>query len=324
MNAETFSVLLLDLYRLARELPLADFQRRVLERLQDVVPFDGAWWGMSRVDRQLHSSFPFHMPDNFVGYWQNMREYDVLAETVIREPAITINMNASQAVTNPVFEEFLRVFDIRHVLCTLLMNPALNLTTFLSLYRKHESPPFTEGERMLKQLVMPHLWAAWTSNWIAQLAYSRAHSVSNSAAMAVADQRGTLHAAEPRFAELLRVEWPAWSGPELPAAFATAVSTGGTVTGSRTTARLIPVQGLHLVELRERSPLDQLTMRELDIARQFGRGESYKQIAAELHVAPATVRAHLRAIYSKLHISDKGELANLLSHHSDPRVSLYK
>ena len=216
VNAEVFGALLLDLYRLARELPLAEFQRRVLERLEEAVPFDGAWWGMSRIDRQLHSSFPFRMSERFVGYWSNMREYDVLAETVIREPAITINLNAATAVSNPVFAEFLREFDIRNVLCTLLMNPALNLTTFLSLYRHHDSPPFTEEERKLKELVMPHLWAAGTSNWIAQLAYARAHSVSNNAAMAVADQRGTLHAAEPRFAELMQIEWPAWMGPELP------------------------------------------------------------------------------------------------------------
>jgi DNA-binding NarL/FixJ family response regulator len=39
-----------------------------------------------------------------------------------------------------------------------------------------------------------------------------------------------------------------------------------------------------------------------------------------LPVSPATVRAHLRAIYSKLEISDKTELAALLSAHSDART----
>ena len=34
---------------------------------------------------------------------------------------------------------------------------------------------------------------------------------------AVADLAGTLHAAEPRFPELVRMEWPDWQGPLLPA-----------------------------------------------------------------------------------------------------------
>jgi len=319
LNAETFGTLLLDLYRLARELPLVDFQARVLERLTEVLPFDGAWWGMSRVDRQLHSSFPFRMPPHFVGYWTQMREHDVLAEVVIREPAITLHFEAGRSASNPVFDEFMREFNIQQVLCTLLMNPTLNLTTFLSLYRSGKEPPFTEDERRFKQLVMPHLWAAWTSNWISQLAYARAHSVSNSASLAVADQRGTLHAAEPRFTELIHAEWPGWVGPELPEALRGSLSESTVVNSSHIITRLIPVSGLYLVEVRGRSPLDQLTPREIAIARHFGSGESYKQIAAVLRVAPATVRAHLRAIYSKLQISDKGELANLLSDYSESR-----
>jgi DNA-binding CsgD family transcriptional regulator len=320
VSAEALSALLLDLYRLARESPLVDFQRRVLERLNETVSFDGAWWGMARMDRQLHSSFPFHMPAHFVDYWSGMREHDVFAEFVMARPGVTLNFHAATSASNPTFDAFLEEFGIRQTLCTLLVNPTLNLITFLSLYRKRDAPVFTEEQRRLKELVMPHLWAAWTSNWIAQLAQARAHSVSSSAALAVADQRGVLHAAEPRFAELIHLEWPEWSGPELPDTFGRALRADGVALGTRTVLQLIPVHGLYLVELRERSPLEQLTARELHIAHQFGRGGSYKEIAAVLRVAPATVRAHLRAIYSKLHVSDKGELANLLSQHSEPRA----
>ena len=72
----------------------------------------------------------------------------------------------------------------------LLVNPALNLSTFLSLYRHRANPPYSAAEMRLNELVMPHLWAAWTSNWIAQLASARAHTLSSGVALAVADLAG--------------------------------------------------------------------------------------------------------------------------------------
>lgn len=323
VDAEVFGALLLDLYRYARELSLADFQRRVLERLSEVLPFDAAWWGMSRLDRELHSSYPYRLPDHFVDYWRGIRTEDILAETVLSAPSRTVYFDRQRLHSTPTYKAFTTEFDIRQVLCTLLMNPTLNLTTFLSLYRRSETPAYTEEERQLKQLVMPHLWAAWASNWIAQLASAKAHSFSNRVTLAVADQTGLLHAAEPRFSDMIQLEWPAWLGPELPAALRAGLkgATGNEPpsSGAQIVTRMIPVSGLFLVEVRQRSPLDRLTPRELLIAERFGSGKSYKEIAASLPVSPATVRAHLRAIYTKLEISDKTELATLLSAHSDAR-----
>jgi DNA-binding CsgD family transcriptional regulator len=317
-NVEALGAFLLDLYRLAREAPLADFQERVLERLSEVLPFDAAWWGMSRLDRELHSSYPFRMPPHFVDYWCSIREHDRLAEAVIGRPGVTMLYPAEQIHSDPVFARFCARYRIRQSLCTLLMNPTLNLTTFLSLYRTRATPPFSNGERAFKQLVMPHLWAAWTSNWISQLASAHAHSLSSHVGLAVADQKGVLHAAEPRFTEMMQGEWTQWLGPQLPEAVFVALRAGEPVNARSLVIRLHPACGLCLIEARERSPLDRLTPRELAIAQRFGNGKSYKEIAAALPVSPATVRAHLRAIYTKLEISDKTELASLLSSHSEP------
>jgi len=314
VKAGALSVLLLDLYRFARELPLVDFQERVLERLAEALPFDSAWWGMSALDRELHSSFPFRLPPDYVDYWRGIRGHDLMADAVMSRPAVTVNFDHTALHATPVFTAFVDRFDICQAMCTLLMNPDLRLTTFLSLYRCGAGArPFSEAERQLKQLVMPHLWAAWSSNWIAQLAAAKAHSVSDRVSLAVVDQKGMLHAAEPRFSELMQLEWPRWSGPELPAELRAGLGDETPHERHVLTTHLIPVRGLYLVEARRRSALDRLTARERLIAEHFGSGKSYKEIAASLAVAPATVRAHLRAIYSKLKISDKTELAALLS-----------
>lgn len=313
LKAEVLSALLLDLYRYARELPLADFQRRTLERLCEDLPFDSAWWGLTHRDRELHSSFPFRLPESYGDAWERMREHDDLATVVLAQPGRTVIFDNRAMSRSLGLRELSREYGVRQTLCTLLDSPILNLATFLSLYRHRSMPRFTEAERAFKQMLMPHLWATWTTNWIAQLAAARQHVYSDRVALAVVDRKGVLHAAEPRFADLLRTEWPDWQGPELPAAVGRGGRTPVTFDGARTVLRLLPVSGLMLAEIRERSALEKLTPRELVIAESFGHGKSYKEIAAALPVSPATVRAHLRAIYSKLGISDKTELTQLLN-----------
>ena len=66
------------------------------------------------------------------------------------------------------------------------------------------------------------------------------------------------------------------------------------------------------MEARLNSALDSLSPREKTIAEAFGEGQSYKQIAAHLGLSPATVRHHLRSIYTKTNVSNKGALIGLL------------
>lgn len=58
-----------------------------------------------------------------------------------------------------------------------------------------------------------------------------------------------------------------------------------------------------------------LSKRETTIAERYGTGETYKEIAANLGIAPATVRNHLSSIYRKLGVGNKAELIRALSAH---------
>ncbi len=55
-----------------------------------------------------------------------------------------------------------------------------------------------------------------------------------------------------------------------------------------------------------------LSARELQIARAYTAGGSYRDIAAQLFIAPSTVRTHLSRIYRKLEVSSKLELMRIL------------
>lgn len=58
--------------------------------------------------------------------------------------------------------------------------------------------------------------------------------------------------------------------------------------------------------------LDLLSSREQEVAKLVTKGESNKQIAAELKISERTVKAHLTSVFSKLDIPDRLHLAILL------------
>ena len=56
-----------------------------------------------------------------------------------------------------------------------------------------------------------------------------------------------------------------------------------------------------------------LSERETTIATRYAEGKTYRQIAAELHIAPSTARNHLAAVYRKLGVRNKPELIRELT-----------
>lgn len=60
--------------------------------------------------------------------------------------------------------------------------------------------------------------------------------------------------------------------------------------------------------MAESSRQPDLSPRELEIARAYAGGASYRDIAEQLFIAPNTVRTHLGTIYRKLQVSSKVEL----------------
>ena len=53
--------------------------------------------------------------------------------------------------------------------------------------------------------------------------------------------------------------------------------------------------------------VEKLSGREREVLEHLARGGSYKEIASALSVSIDTVRAHIKGIYSKLHVHSRGE-----------------
>ena len=61
-----------------------------------------------------------------------------------------------------------------------------------------------------------------------------------------------------------------------------------------------------------RQRLDSLTERESEVARAIGRGKSNADIAAELYMSVATVKAHVTRVLSKLDVENRVQIALLV------------
>ncbi|WRI21849.1 helix-turn-helix transcriptional regulator [Pseudomonas canadensis] len=64
--------------------------------------------------------------------------------------------------------------------------------------------------------------------------------------------------------------------------------------------------------MRRRSSIERLSTRELEVAKGFAAGQTYKEVARSVGVSPCTVRHHLRKIYNKLGITRKAQGAQLI------------
>jgi DNA-binding NarL/FixJ family response regulator len=86
------------------------------------------------------------------------------------------------------------------------------------------------------------------------------------------------------------------------------VGHGGYWLGPELLARLVGILGKHLPADPEALP-DVLTVREAEVARAVADGLTNKEIAARIHLTERTVKAHLAAIFAKLGVRDRLQLA---------------
>src|SRR5258708_6085499 len=80
-------------------------------------------------------------------------------------------------------------------------------------------------------------------------------------------------------------------------------------TGESRLHPMVAARLLREVQQRDRSPLGELTPRELEVLAQIARGRSNQEIATELSVSERTVKTHVSNILSKLHLADRTQAA---------------
>ncbi len=104
------------------------------------------------------------------------------------------------------------------------------------------------------------------------------------------------------------------AGPEVLAKVASVVSQGGLWIGEALMHRILSVQHLIPVPAAAARPEWRvgLTAREVQVAELAAAGTRYKEIARVLLITERTVKAHIAAIFDKLEVRDRLQLALLV------------
>ncbi|MBO9449830.1 hypothetical protein J7426_06155 [Tropicibacter sp. R16_0] len=67
------------------------------------------------------------------------------------------------------------------------------------------------------------------------------------------------------------------------------------------------------LSIRPMNKLDVLTPREREVAQALAQGKTHKMVAIDLGTSPSTVRNQTQAIYGKLKIGNRADLAKLIA-----------
>lgn len=307
----------LELYRLAQEVPSTDFQDLALEMLKAVVPFRAATWSDAEVTARGVEIRAVHLHNEPA---EVRLQFSALNRTHTRrlEPAfenpghVHLIDDATAFYDRPdeaPMHPYLKRYEHdRNALIT-------DRSQWISLYRPYRDDAFTGKNAATIDLLTPHLIEALKINRALRIDAALGETPSHRCGgRALVDHTGAfLFCAKP-FIELLRLQWGDWDEPRIPPSLLcdltphrSAMIADGAVQISAQAC------GSALLLLARRvSPLARLSPRELEVARQFGFGKSYKVIALETQLAPATVRNVLQKAYRKLQIDNKAALARLL------------
>lgn len=301
-----------EIHRLSREAPVAGFQDAAFEAMKELIRFDTGYWGGGREPVEavvIHYRHLHRLPaEEMNAAFEKVKSRPKHIEIIFR---CVINAGQAQAfdTREAGVDDFYSPYGIDQVVTLYTHDADLGLYHVISLYRSGEER-FTEQERLLFESAVPHLLDAWRESKLLHLTGVNRDACPLSPAAALLDKEGAVHFARPAFVELMRQEWPGWRGPYVPEAMRRVQD--GAFGGERVAARFIPQENFFLAVLRNKGPLDRLTARELEVAKQLAQGASHKEIALNLAIAPATARNHIARIHAKLGSSKGAQVAAML------------
>jgi DNA-binding CsgD family transcriptional regulator len=312
--------IVLQLYDMVLQRPLDSYKTDALAALAAALPFDSAIWASGAHSRNLILSIatPNIRPDVLLDYALNWQPHDALRAAVVAHGGRALRnediMAEAEHRASAIYRGFCAPNGMDFTLGIALADPVTTVGELVFLFRHAASGPFDDGARDLLQAVAPHLFAAWRQRQSLGL-WSRQSSAAPQplAGYAVIDDGGLVHAADADFGTAVLRAVPGWVGPVLPDRLRAMIARGRSplrLAGQRFALRR-GSDGRHLL-LALASEAEALTQAERRTARLYAAGASHAGIAAQLGLAPATVRNQLAAVYRKLDVHTKVALAAAL------------
>lgn len=320
MPAGALSRLLLGLHDAAFGAPIETAKEALLGELRTAIRFDAAIWGSGAEDPPLifgiaAVDFPL---EHLIAYgaWQTE---DRLRAAVSARPGTALRQEDLGPIADhhasAIYAGFCKGAGIAHTLGIADLDADTNVGELIFLFRGEASPAYTEAERDLLEQCFPHLLAARRQRMLSafQRPNGKPPAGSDTPGFAIIDQSGHVHASDRAFGLAMRAAFPGWLGPRLPQPLAqVADGADSIVKAGGLRFHLKRGEGRHLLRLPDPTT-PALSAAELKVARLFAKGATSAEVAEQLRLSRLTVRNHVTAIYQKLGIHSKAELARTMA-----------
>src|SRR5215207_370922 len=208
-----------------------------------------------------------------------------------------------------LYDRRYRPWGIEYEMCVAIPSPLWHTKTFLFL--RTGSRDFTERDRLVLDLLQPHvarLWRAARTRRLLSAALAELDRDGHSGrGVILLGRGGEIEFASSPTQRLLREFFPAAAGGRLPTALAEWLESDGAGPLIRRcgTRRLTVERADGALLLEERHEHVQLTAREREVLAWVARGKTNAEIARQLWLAPSTVRKHLENVYAKLGVTTR-------------------
>lgn len=293
------------------------FKRWAMDAVRPAVPFDSGIWVTSDVSSKgFFSTHRFRHPP--APFYEDQPAAcpadDFLSQAAISNPGRTIRADdvvpRHEFIRHPYYLQHCRQHGIEHALCTWHLIAGADVPTCIAFYRSDPETPFSESDRQITELLVPHLVEAMRINLFGGLIGWHSEHVRCGGTLALCDSSGRLFEATTRFVEMLRDAWPAWVGPLIPLPSG-GLSDDRTVRWEKDGLAFVadPCRDLFLVGvIQERVPDSMLSARQREVMELLVKGKSYKNISEELGIASATVKIHVSQIYARFGVRGREAL----------------
>lgn len=310
MNRYELSDFVIKLTKSATSNRFMTHQAKMISLTAELVKFRTAWWGWSYLDKQkirIVNSFTHNLPRNFEAMWKRVAADDPFIKFGRKKNDYAKNINFLTDRSVPSIDEFGTHFRIGHVLNGHRKLSESGFNFFMSLYRYPGDEPYTSDEASSFEIVLRHLEQSLSVG----LHFDMTLRSAENNGWALIDAEGQIAKASGSFLDQLSAEWPVariqenfkkagqslagredlWAGKQI-------------VLKSRRFSK-----DLTLIDLHMQSGWDVLSNKERRVAELFSRGLTAREIATIENNSVNTIRNQISAVYKKLGVAGKAELA---------------
>ncbi len=324
VDAFQASGIILDLYRGAQNLSIAAFPTFAIRTVQRLVDFDMAMFGLMTAnptgDIAAHYFHVFNEPHSVTDEWVAISGRDLILQAIIGNLGQGAHFHVPalfKARQDAQVRDYAQRRRHANVLAMALPYGRGAVRYAISLRRADPCWGYTDRDRRTLELIIPHVAEALRINRAAFSRELRQACTDLDGGFCIVDDSGLIVYQDAGFSPLARQLFVDFEDFRLPARLYQGLREGVPSVLRFGAMRVLITKHarLHWVSIRRQGRLDTLTDREKVIARYYGTGLTHKEIGAELSISPATARRHVEAIYLKLRVRTKADLAFLV--HAD-------